>query len=139
MVHIDCFFGFNSLVHMKYFLFLGIFLNLVSCNKDKVDSFKPIDNGIYSGIFERDSYQANVTLTFNDSLFQGSSNVSRFPAICQGVFKQSTKTIDFANKCVWTADFDWTLIMSGTFEYSYDGTNLTFWKDRETYKLTKQK
>lgn len=58
----------------------------------------------------------NVTLTFSDQHFNGQSNMSRYPAICNGTFQLSGDSIQFNNACVFTADFDWTLILSGRYD-----------------------
>lgn len=133
---------FNSLVAVSVIL-----LALNSCQKDEQEVFAL--EGEYSGIYFRSSpnarYQAaQVNLVFEAGTFYGSSSISRYPAICRGVFTIDGKTIDFINVCVWTADFDWSYILAGKFTLSVEDDeivmvrnmgNLTF----DTYRLKKKK
>ena len=45
----------------------------------------------------------------------------------------------FENACVWTADFDWTLILWGDWTYTFNGNLLIMTKSNgDKYTLTKQ-
>ncbi|MEJ2004157.1 MAG: hypothetical protein P8X57_04150, partial [Cyclobacteriaceae bacterium] len=39
-----------------------------------------------------------------------------YPAICNGTFERDDKRISFENNCAFTADFDWSFILNGTYE-----------------------
>lgn len=58
---------------------------------------------------------AEVTLLFHSGKWEGNSSRSKYPALCKGNYTLKENTITFENECMWTADFDWSLILSGTF------------------------
>lgn len=104
--------------------------------------------GTYTGTFRRstptgDEMVANVTLELSDQAFSGGSNISRYPAICHGTYNLEGAHITFENECIWTADFDWTLILGGTFEIKSSGGQLELTKKYnehtfDQYMLTRQ-
>jgi hypothetical protein len=86
-------------------------------------------SGTYTGTFLRTSplirYQpSEVTITFEGNRFSGSSSIPKYPAICRGTYSISQSTITFADECFWTADFDWNLILSGSFSITLSGDEL---------------
>lgn len=121
---------------------------LSSCEKsDKVEPFA----ARYKGHFVRTTGNAlenpamsNVTLEFTDNTFSGSSNTMNYPAICQGSFTISQTKINISNSCMFTANFDWTLIFNGEYNYDLSGDQLRIWRDypdgkRDQYELRKEK
>ena len=120
---------------------------LISCKKDKCKD-SSLD-GVWKGTFQRQGPGnpeiANVTLEFKDGGFTGSSDRDKYPAICNGTFYLDVgDKINFENKCVWTADFDWSFILDGEYEIVRNGDSLqiikgydgiVFWRD--VYKLKK--
>lgn len=99
---------------------------IISCDKsDNAPKDIVLDTATYTGTFQRTgvpgSSIANVSLTLSDRHFNGQSNMPRYPAICNGTFQLSGDSIQFINACVFTADFDWTLILSGKYDiYTID-------------------
>ena len=106
-----------------------------------VSTFKRSEtlNGSFQGSFKRDDKTANVTLNLNNNVFSGTSDVDKFPAICNGIYTISENNIFFMNECIWTADFDWTLILSGNWSYDLNPNSvLTMTEDNgDQYILTK--
>ena len=96
-------------------------------------------NGSFSGWFKRGEVRADVTLNLNNNTFTGSSVQEKFPAICKGVYSVSETNIYFIDECIWTADFDWTLILSGSWDYDLTPNNkLNMMKPNgDQYVLTK--
>jgi hypothetical protein len=93
-----------------------------SCSDKKIAREITIQNGTYKGQFIRSSPLAryapsNVTITFAGDRFSGKSDKPNYPAICEGTFKASKNTIEFTDECSWTADFDWSYILKGTFDF----------------------
>ena len=83
-------------------------------------------NGSYSGIFYRadpgsDYDTASVTLVFEGNSYTGSGGQGYYPAICHGKFALSGEEIEFTNECFWTANFDWSYILSGKFRIVSEG------------------
>ncbi len=107
-----------------------------------------IPNGTYTGTFKRvgpaSTLTSNVTLSITGNLWEGESQYPKYPALCRGSFKISgTDQIIFENDCVWTADFDWTLILSQTYQVKREGNNLEIWRENnnhylDTYLLIRQ-
>ena len=104
---------------MKSTFYLLIFSAIFfSCSDN--DSSGGID-GTYSGTFYRITNGAkeqtsNVTLTFSNNQYSGTSSMVKYPALCSGTFTETPQAMTFANTCMWTAEFDWTLILNGEFK-----------------------
>lgn len=110
----------------KSFNFFGLLLTTFACNND--DDFQTPINGDYSGVFKRNGYTSNVKLTINNGLFFGESDIKKFPAICNGNYTISSNIITFNNPCAWTAEFDWSLILSEAWTYSLNNSTLILTK-----------
>ena len=134
----------NTKKAMRKWLFvLFLLTGLLSCSKEQFE--KQIE-GSYTGTFQRispaGSYSPQqVSLSLKDNSFAGQSTNARQPAICHGNWNAGYRTIRFNNGCLWTADFDWTLILEGEFKYEVNGTYLKMWKTvgevTDTYELNK--
>jgi hypothetical protein len=127
----------------KWLAILVLLTGLLACNKEKFE--KQIE-GNYTGTFQRTSPtgfypQQQVSLNLNNNSFSGQSTNARQPAICHGSWEAGSGTIEFVNGCVWTADFDWTLILEGKFNYQLNGNHLKIWKTvgevTDAYELEK--
>ncbi|MEP4780703.1 MAG: hypothetical protein ABJZ18_07005, partial [Algibacter sp.] len=89
--------------------------------------------------FVRGGNNSNVELTFNNGNWTGESEIVKFPALCNGTYSNSGNVITFENACPWTAEFDWTLILGGEWDYSLNGNSLILTKTNgDKYTLTKQ-
>ena len=107
---------------------LLLLLLLPSCEPEKVNSIK-IQDGTYEGTFQRQGSQSlgpisNVTITFSGDKWTGQGDMPKYPALCMGTFSYKGQKLVFTNECAWTAEFDWSLILSGEFSYSFDGEHL---------------
>ncbi|WP_373492899.1 hypothetical protein [Aquiflexum sp.] len=85
--------------------------------------------GTYSGTFQRFSGEtageiALVELNFENGNWEGTSSIQKYPALCNGTYKIENQEITFTNACFWTAEFDWTLILSGTFVIEQNSNTL---------------
>ena len=116
-------------------LLVGI-LTIFGCDND--DVHRDID-GQYIGTFQRGRNTSNVELTFTDTNFSGESETVKFPAICNGNYSISERTIKFENQCPWTAEFDWSLILTGTWNFSFANNTLILTNSiGDLYTLIKQ-
>ena len=62
-----------------------------------------------------------VTIKIRNNTFEGTSKVQNYPAICKGTFKISGQEVEFFNSCQWTANFDWSFILTGKYKFTiYD-------------------
>lgn len=128
---------------MKSYLiiFLLSLTSLISCNNDELTDYNI--EGNYSGIFKRGNNTSNVALQLANNEFSGgvsgTEGFYKFPAICKGTYTIENKEIIFKNTCIWTAEFDWTLILSGNWSYTYKNNRLTLKKSNgDIYILNKQ-
>ena len=130
---------------MKYLFFIVVLI-LISCEDNGIGD-GTILSGTYTGKFNRSNMygkypQSNVTLTFSESGFSGESDMIKYPAICNGTYTISGNEIDFSNGCFWTAEFDWSYILSGKFEFIVEGNQLEMVRilngNTDRYTLTRQ-
>jgi len=139
---------------MKKILFSVVIFSIIlhSCESDHKNATE-IPIGIYSGTFQRQlafggGEIANVSITFSENSWTGQSDRPKYPALCHGTFSLDNDKIIFTNECAWTAEFDWSLILSGTYDLTlnekqlvitkgYSGPSTDAWTDK--YILTKQK
>ncbi|MFY0697980.1 MAG: hypothetical protein JXR11_09040 [Balneola sp.] len=103
-------------------LFLLLIIVSLSCDRDDSGYLTEFEEGEFEGEFIRSSpwgfyAPSEVSLTLRDGKFEGTSSRAKFPAICRGSYEIDRNEIIFQNECPWTAEFDWSLILSGTFTY----------------------
>lgn len=136
---------------MKKLIFIIwiLIISNTSCEKSHNDK---IPDGVYIGTFQRQlafggGDIAQITISFSSNTYSGVSDKPRYPAFCDGTYNIEKQKIIFVNACVWTADFDWSLILSGEYNFtligkllvitrSFLGSSTDTWIDK--YTLTKQ-
>lgn len=130
---------------MRTILLTILVLSCIGCKKDK-DSGGSFADGTYIGTFQRiGSKIVDVTLNLNNGGYNGvhQNNIyERYPVIGLGTYSVSGGKISFLDSLAYTADFDWTIILSGDYEYSVNGENLTITRKynngvKDIYKLRK--
>ena len=131
-------------MQLLLFMFSFFMFGFTGCKKEANNL-----DGEYSGTFNRSApnirtQSAKVTLSITGNKFKGTSNIKNFPAICEGTFTVSGSKIDVGNDCMFTADFDWLLILKGEYEYELTGKQLKIirsypGKKYDTYNLEKRK
>jgi hypothetical protein len=106
---------------------------LLACQKDNDDNSFDFE-GLYSGTFNRTGMDTStVTIDFYQHTYTGDSDREKYPAICRGSFEPGATTIVFRDSCTWTADFDWSLILNGTYNLSQQGDNtVRIWRTNGT-------
>jgi len=131
----------RNLGFMKYlkFIFIIILIGSSACSeKDAVETKIELD-GTYIGTFDRNGVTSNITLSFDAGQFVGTSDQQNFPAICNGNYSIKHDIIEISNDCAFTANFDWSLILDGTWEFNMQGNVLTLENDiSDIYTLNKQ-
>ncbi len=118
-----------------------VMITLSGCyhNKKKITTdFNPIE-GIFSGTFCYNGADLNMILYIQDSTFEAILYNAKLPEICHGTYVQKSKTLFFNNLCKRKSGLNWKIILSGLFEYNYEGAKLNFWNDRFSFKLKKEK
>lgn len=129
--------------HVMLWAMVGLVLTAWSCNPtENVDPTSM--QGQFAGTFERtvngqSEGVANVGLILEGNSFSGSGGPNRYPVICNGTFTVSGGNITFENACFFTADFDWSLILSGSFRLSRVGGEYILQRSNDnlvdTYRL----
>ena len=124
-----------------------IIVSLFACDNNDIEKIE-LANGVYKGTFYRTSPTAdwmvsNVTLTLDNGSYTGESDIAKYPAICRGSYTVSGQSVEFTNECPWTAEFDWTFILSGSFKIAFNGSEITLTRvydanTFDTYKLKRQ-
>ncbi|NCD72166.1 hypothetical protein [Mucilaginibacter agri] len=111
-------------------------LSIAACKKDKVVTQPtPIKlSGVYIGQFTYSYYgatiygeglQGNVTVTFSGSKYKSTSPSDNFAAGADGSFVvNNDKQITFADSSVHPANFNWGIILNGSYNYSTKGDSL---------------
>lgn len=103
--------------------------------------------GYYEGIFMRIDNGARkegeTNLKLRDSTYRSKGQPNRVPAGGSGSWKIDGNTLVFRDKNIWTADFDWHLILNGKYRYEIKGDSLILTGHRPnakyyTYRLRKQ-
>ncbi|APU95784.1 hypothetical protein HMPREF3127_08240 [Sphingobacterium sp. HMSC13C05] len=119
----------------------------VGCSKETANHNLYLE-GIYSGKFivsyknQDQTFTGDVTVRFKADSFFCTANKNRFPAGGSGTYEINGDQIIFKDKNVWTADFDWALILNHNYTYLVNGNDLTLTKaphqhNSYIYKLTK--
>ena len=124
----------------KILIIVTLLFVLINCSRKDAEVEIPQNtNGNYIGIFIRNDVSSNVQLNLTSGTFNGQSTTQKFPALCNGTYIITSNTITFEDKCVWTAEFDWTLILNGEWNYIMNGSILTLTKaNGDKYVLTQQ-
>jgi hypothetical protein len=117
---------------MNYKLSFLITLTLIFFSCNKAPKLPDLD-GSYAGSYTRGDSTTAIILNIQNYSFEGSSEAAHFPSICHGTVGWDEYTIQFSDECSWTADFDWSLILSGSYMYAYSSTKLTFWRGKGDY------
>ena len=127
--------------HLIVFALSFLLLATGGCKKST-----PIPNldGTYTGTFQREpgGRISQVSLTFSAGKWSGTSQTSKYPALCSGTYEVTNNDkITFTNGCFWTADFDWTLILGGAYDLSATGNTIEIIGQRpngwDIYRLSK--
>ncbi|MDW3196999.1 MAG: hypothetical protein R8G66_31770 [Cytophagales bacterium] len=88
-------------------------------------------NGTYEGTFTVEylnggQTQSNpVTITFSDGTFTSTAGENRFPAGGSGTYEVGISSVIFTDVNIWTADFDWNLVLNGEYTVTVTGGMIT--------------
>ena len=133
---------------MRYLILALIGLTIFICSCKKTNSDFKLTQGTYVGTFQRLTSSggqiSDVTITFSANKWTGQSQFSKYPALCQGTYKvNNADNISFENACPWTAEFDWSLILSQDYQIRNVAHAIEISRDyngayKDIYRLTKQ-
>jgi hypothetical protein len=133
---------------MRHILWVLFCLTIFAISCKKTNSDFVIQEGTYVGTFQRLTTSggqiSNVTIIISANSWTGQSQFAKYPALCSGTFKvKGANNVTFENTCPWTAEFDWTLILSQDYKIKFVGNKLEISRDyngayKDIYNLTKQ-
>lgn len=120
----------------KAALFILLVATLTGCDETEIAKLK----GSYSGTFTYHSPEAPktgpVTVTFDGTSYSSTRNPDYIPAGGSGTFEFREKnTVKFEDQNMWTANFDWNLILNGEYDYEVKGDSLIITRSRNEVKL----
>ncbi|MCP9752196.1 hypothetical protein [Ferruginibacter sp. HRS2-29] len=127
---------------------LSLLLVFAGCKKD--GSRALIIPGTYTGMFKvvypSQTQTGPVTVTFSaGNRYSSTFNPGGVPGGGSGTCSISLvqDSITFNETNYWTGNFDWNLVLTGKYSYSFDGTHLKIWADKNgvgyyEYDLLKQ-
>lgn len=101
-----------------------------ACNKSDDNNADDNLQGTYYGTFtveylNGDSFSKPVTVIFSgENNYHSSGDNERIPAGGSGTYEKNTTKINFSDINIWTADFDWNLILNEEYDYSINGNQL---------------
>ncbi|UKT62347.1 hypothetical protein [Pedobacter mucosus] len=114
------------------YLFLFTIAFLLSCKKS--NSTIDIKDGNYSGILKvtTNIKPAATTypifISFNQGKFLINPDLTRKPVGGSGTYSTDNSIVSFIDTNVYTADFDWNLILTGEYDIDSSGDDLTLTK-----------
>lgn len=115
-------------IYLKIF-YLFILLPVLSGCSDKL-TFSALE-GTYTGEFHYISPVDTVkrtgpaSISFKQQNFTSAGSTDRIPAGGSGSIEiLDDKMIEFKDENIWTANFDWGLILNGKFKYEFKGDSL---------------
>jgi len=129
--------------HIINIFILSIVIFISSCSKEEQN----LADGTYKGNFKvtyNSAVQTGQTsIEIKDGKFTCTSNANRIPAGGSGTYTFSNNKITFNEQNFYTADFDWNLILSGTYNYTFNGKTLRIFASKNgvgvyEYELLKQ-
>lgn len=113
---------------IKKILFAAIALTVSGCTDKLTVSAL---NGTFAGKFyymppsETTIVSADAEVSFSDSRYSSKGNTGYVPAGGSGTFEiQENHILDFKDQNIWTANFDWGLILNGKYSYEINGDSL---------------
>jgi hypothetical protein len=124
-------------------------LFFLSCSKEILQSTN-ID-GSYYGVFEWTNtnpavdfvpLKGDVSVTFDGLNYSSTGNGNYVPASSGGKFFIKKDVMTFTDTMMHTANFDWNMLLNGSYTYTISGDNITLTKivgyNKYVYRLKKQ-
>lgn len=113
------------------------------CNKEDLNIKDGTFKGTFTVTYSSGTQSGQTTLELKNGRYTCAGNSNRIPAGGSGVFSIDNNKITFDEEHVWTADFDWNLILDGIYDYSFDGKKLIISANKNSvgnykYDLEKQ-
>jgi hypothetical protein len=104
--------------------FFSVVTILSGCTKENLSIYDGTYKGTFTVTYSSGTYSGQTLLEIINSKFYCSGNTGRIPAGGSGTFSLDNNKVTFQDENFWTADFDWNLILNGTYNYTFDGKKL---------------
>lgn len=98
---------------------------LMGCEKKDVSQLDGTYISTFTVAYNDTALTGPTTVELKNGQFTCSGNSNKIPAGGSGTFSVDNNTIRFKDANIWTANFDWNLILSGSYEYTINGKKLT--------------
>lgn len=109
---------------LQRFTFLVTLFILVQCGRQNQANLP----GNYEGVFilaeNGSNKKGQVSLQLRDSSYQSTGQPNHIPAGGSGSWEIRDSELKFRDKNIWTADFDWHLILDGSYRYDLNRDSL---------------
>lgn len=119
---------------MKTKILIATFFSIVTifsaCKKEDLNIIDGTYKGTFTVIYSSGPQTGQAILELKNGRFSCLGNSNRIPSGGSGTFSSDNNMITFNDENFWTADFDWNLILSGKYDYSFDGKKLKFSADK---------
>ena len=113
---------------MKTFKLTLLVLTIIALMAGHKKNTKKMEEGTYRGrfkvVYPTGTRSGKTTLELQNSKYTCKGNANRIPAGGSGAYSINSAKVTFYDENIWTADFDWHLILNGEYDYSFDGKNL---------------
>jgi hypothetical protein len=137
------------MLKLKYIMFLVVVMALSGCSKQIIVS-RNVD-GVYQGTFEVNNTNpvagykpitTDVRVNFSGINYASAVYVNNVSAGATGKFFIKKDVITFTDTLMHTANFDWSLLLNGSYAYTIKGDSIILVKkigsNTYTYRLKKQ-
>ncbi|RZK34489.1 MAG: hypothetical protein EOO90_30710 [Pedobacter sp.] len=127
---------------MKNYLLIFLVLSLALGACKKQTSSSTIPNGDYSGVLEvySNTYKMPTTypvaISFENKKYKVTTEPGKQRGGGSGTYSIKGEIGNFQDENIWTADFDWNLILSGIYEVQLKDESLILIKQLNTNSET---
>lgn len=106
---------------MSIFLIVTISLASGGCSNELTEGTY---RGTFTVVYDTATLTGMTTLHLSEGRYECDGNDNRIPAGGSGTYRTENGIILFQEERMWTADFDWNLILKGGYNYSVSGKRL---------------
>ncbi len=112
---------------LAVFLLASVF---IGCKKLNLEVKEGTYTGTFTVTYQSGTKTGSTSLELKNGRYTCSGNADRIPAGGSGTYSVDKGIITFHDENIWTADFDWNLILNGPYDYTFDGKKLILSADK---------
>lgn len=106
---------------MLIFLIVTICLTSGGCSHELTEGTY---RGTFTVVYDTATLTGSTVLHLSGGRYECDGNDNRIPAGGSGTYRTENGIILFQEERMWTANFDWNLILKGEYNYSVSGRRL---------------